>query len=228
MLGSKWQRLVNTDFSKPIRLTPQLNAKDDIIWSAIRRDADEHGGIYVREKFSPGVMLWGGISWKGLIPKDAPVFVDEFLDGYQWSNGTKKTVNGARYEDLISNVAYPSVMKQHPKHQAIFQTDAAKIHRPAVVLQMVDSLFSERIPVDVQSPRFDDVWAIETVWWIIDEKLFDVKYSNLIELKKEIKSIWRLFSSQKCQSIISSMVRRTSLLTENGGKRVSHDHYRSS
>lgn len=112
-------------------------------------------------------------------------------------------------------------MKPYPKHQA-------KIHRTLVVLQTIDTLFSERIPVDVQSPKFDDVWAIETVWGIIDEKLIDVKYSSLIELNKEIKSIWRSFSSQKCQSIISSMVRRTSLLTENRGKRVSHDDYRSS
>ncbi|CAF1464854.1 unnamed protein product, partial [Rotaria sp. Silwood1] len=102
--GSKWQRLVNTDFSKPIRLTPQLNTKNDIIWSTSRRDADTHGGYYGREKFSPSVMLWGGISWNGLIPKKAPVFIDEFLDEYQWSKGKKRTINGARYEDLITNV----------------------------------------------------------------------------------------------------------------------------
>ncbi|CAF5087443.1 unnamed protein product, partial [Rotaria sp. Silwood1] len=63
-----------------------------------RRDADTHGGYYGREKFSPSVMLWGGISWNGLIPKKAPVFIDEFLDEYQWSKGKKRTINGARYE----------------------------------------------------------------------------------------------------------------------------------
>ncbi|CAF5142551.1 unnamed protein product, partial [Rotaria sp. Silwood1] len=82
--SSKWQRFVNTDFSKPIRLTPQLSIKNDIIWSTSRRDADTHGGYYGREKFSSDVMLWGGISWNDLIPKKVPVFVDEFLDEYQW------------------------------------------------------------------------------------------------------------------------------------------------
>ncbi|CAF1371905.1 unnamed protein product [Rotaria sordida] len=81
---SKWQRLVNTDFSKSFRLTPQLNFKNDIIWCTSRQDADKHGGYYGRENFSPGVMLWGGISWNGLIPREAPVFIDEFLEGYQW------------------------------------------------------------------------------------------------------------------------------------------------
>ncbi|CAF4013267.1 unnamed protein product [Rotaria sordida] len=66
--SSKWQRLVNTDLSKSFRLTPQFNSKNDIIWSTSRQDADKHGGYYGREKFSPGIMLLGAISWNGLIP----------------------------------------------------------------------------------------------------------------------------------------------------------------
>ncbi|CAF5005644.1 unnamed protein product, partial [Rotaria sp. Silwood1] len=160
-----------------------------------RRDADAHGDYYGREKFSSGVMLLGGISWNGLIPKQVPVFVDEFLDRYQWPKGKKRTINGARYADLISNIAYPFILEKYPKHEAIFQDDAAKIHQTPAVLRKIDGLFSERMPVDVQSPKFDDVWAIETVWGIIYEKLLDTKYSNINELKKEIKKNWQSFSS---------------------------------
>ncbi|CAF1072359.1 unnamed protein product [Rotaria sp. Silwood1] len=109
----KWQRLVNTDFSKPFRLTPQLNSKNDIIWSTSRQVADKHGGYYGRKKFAPGVMLWGGISWNGLIPREAPVLIDEFLEGYQWSKRAKKTMNGTRYADLIRTIAYPAIMQQY-------------------------------------------------------------------------------------------------------------------
>ncbi|CAF1544239.1 unnamed protein product [Didymodactylos carnosus] len=161
--SSKWQRLVNTYFSKPFRLTPELTSKNDIIWSTSRQDADKHGGYHGREKFSPGIMLWGGISWNGLIPPEAPVFIDKFLDGYQWPKRAKKTINGARYADLISTIGYPSLMKKYRNRVPIFQDDAASIHRTPIVLQQIDALFNERIPVDVQSPKFDDIWAIETV-----------------------------------------------------------------
>ena len=31
------------------------------------------------EKFSAGVIVWGGVSYRGLVPAAAPVFCDEFL-----------------------------------------------------------------------------------------------------------------------------------------------------
>ncbi|CAF3833836.1 unnamed protein product [Rotaria sordida] len=202
------------------KLNPQLHL------SKCRQDADKHGGYYGREKFSPGVILWGGISWNGLIPREAPVFIDEFLEGYQWPKCAKKTMNGTRYADLIRIIAYPAIMQQYRNQIPIFQDDAARIHRTQAVLQQIDALFNERIPVDVQSPKFDDVWTIETVWGIIREKLLDVKYSTINQLKSQIKKIWQSISSQQCQSIISSMVRRTSLLTKNGEQRLTHDDYR--
>jgi hypothetical protein len=36
------------------------------------------------EKFSKSVgMIWGGISSRGLVPKDRPIFIEEFL----WNTG---------------------------------------------------------------------------------------------------------------------------------------------
>lgn len=45
-------------------------------------------------------MLWGGISSRGLIP-ETPLFIDEFLDQYQWNRGEKKTINADRYIDSL-------------------------------------------------------------------------------------------------------------------------------
>ena len=57
------------------------------------------------------------------------MFIDEFLDGYQWPKHAKKTINGARYADLISTIAYPSVMQKYRNRVPIFQDDATNIHR---------------------------------------------------------------------------------------------------
>ncbi|CAF3941222.1 unnamed protein product [Rotaria sordida] len=207
-VSNKLKRLVLNKRRHSIRnVAPKFNSKNDIIWSTSRQDADKHGGYFGREKFSPGIMLWGAIR-------------------YQWPKRAKKTMNGTRYADRIRTIAYPAIMQQYRNQIPIFQDDAARIHRTQAVLQQIDALFNERIPVAVQSPKFDDVWAIEIVWGIIREKLLDMKYLNINQLESQIKKIWQSISSQQCQSIISSMVRRTSLLTKNGGQRLTHDDYR--
>ncbi|CAF1430396.1 unnamed protein product [Rotaria sordida] len=150
------------------KLNPQLHL------SKCRQDADKHGGYYGREKFSPGVILWGGISWNGLIPREAPVFIDEFLEGYQWPKCAKKTMNGTRYADLIRIIAYPAIMQQYRNQIPIFQDDAARIHRTQAVLQQIDALFNERIPVDVQSPKFDDQH------WKLNPQLHLSKWQRLV------------------------------------------------
>jgi hypothetical protein len=46
--------------------------------------------LYVpEEKFESGFMLWGGLTSKGLIPA-TPLFIDEFLNQYEWRKGEKK------------------------------------------------------------------------------------------------------------------------------------------
>jgi hypothetical protein len=53
--------------------------------------------------------MWGAISWHGLIPKNGPIFIDEFLDGYEWQRGQKKTMNARRYIDLLKEKIIPSI-----------------------------------------------------------------------------------------------------------------------
>ena len=69
--------LVNTDFSAKIRIHPSRNSKNDIVWTMSRNEA---GDVLEsqEEKFSVGDMIWGGISWRGLVPARAPVFMSDF------------------------------------------------------------------------------------------------------------------------------------------------------
>ncbi len=61
--GERLLRLVNTDFSKRFCITPLPNTKNQVVWALSRLQADEAGGLVGVEKFSPGVMLWGGVSY---------------------------------------------------------------------------------------------------------------------------------------------------------------------
>ncbi|CAF3468809.1 unnamed protein product [Rotaria sp. Silwood2] len=91
-------------------------------------------------------MLWGGLTSKGLIPA-TPLFIDEFLNQYEWRKDEKKTMNGGRYIDLFNNVAKSAVKQLFPNDDYIFQDDTSRIYRTPVVRKFVEENISERIEV---------------------------------------------------------------------------------
>ena len=97
----KLRFLVNTDFSAKIKTNPTRNTKNDVVW-ATSRDAVGDKLESREEKYSVGVMIWGGISWKGMVPSERPIFKVEFYENY---NPTPKNVNGNMYADLVRDYA---------------------------------------------------------------------------------------------------------------------------
>lgn len=225
--GSRLTRLVNTDFSKHFRLTPTPNTKNQVIWSQTRVEADEAGGVVGIEKFSPGTMLFGGVSWRGLIPTNAPIFVDDFLqDNFDFERGEKKTVNGDRYSVLLRQFQ-PEVLRLYPNRDAIWQDDGATIHRTADVLRNVDHLFLERVPAAVQCAKFDDCWPIENLWGIIKERIGLQEFTSLVQLKARITEIWQGVSRRTCRKFISSIPKRCRVVIRKQGQRLSRNDYRN-
>ena len=52
------------------------NSKTDIVWA---KDIESVRDLldYPQEKYDENLMLWGGVSYKGLVPPRRPIFVDE-------------------------------------------------------------------------------------------------------------------------------------------------------
>ena len=94
----KWLKFVNTDFSAIIRTHPRHNSKNHVCYA---KDKSEIRSLLSNkeQKFAPGVMLWGGISSRGLVPSSAPLFVDEVLAPWSNDGAPVKTVNNIVYAD---------------------------------------------------------------------------------------------------------------------------------
>ncbi len=61
-----------------------------------------------RNKFTIGVVFWGGISYDGLIPKNGPIDVTSWLKAQVKENRRQKTyMNGRLYAKFIKEVDYP-------------------------------------------------------------------------------------------------------------------------
>ena len=99
--NANWRKLVNTDFLAIVRTHPRHNSKNMVVngWdkNSIRDKLSNP-----EKKFAPGVMLWGGITAIGLVPADAPLFVDKVLSEWENPDGKQpKTINSIIYADMI-------------------------------------------------------------------------------------------------------------------------------
>ena len=130
---------------------------------AINREAAGDSLQSKEEKFSLGEMIWGGISSRGLISSQSPIFVSELLSKY---DPKPKTVNAEMYADMIRHLAAPAVREVYPEGDAIFQDDNATIHRAQISMNAVKDSFSERLDPALQASKMADIYLIENVWLV--------------------------------------------------------------
>ncbi|CAF4919845.1 unnamed protein product [Rotaria sp. Silwood1] len=145
--------------------------------------------------------MWGAISSRALIPKDGPIFIDEFLDEYQWDRNKKRTLNGQRYIDLLQERIIPSIEQIYPNNDYIYQDDCDSIHHSKDVLEFIEKNISDRI------------MPMESVWSIIRTKLMKKDYQNLSQVKTEILNIWKSFDTNVCFRMMSKFTSEEPILT---------------
>ena len=95
-----WDNVTIIDFCGKNGIQQKTNSKNNVVYACDRQPILNQLLHVSEEKFEKGFMLWGGISSRGLIP-ETPLFIDEFLDQYQWNRGEKKTINADRYIDSL-------------------------------------------------------------------------------------------------------------------------------
>ena len=93
----KWGKIINTDFSATITTFATRNSKNDVIWSLSRESAGDMLDA-PEEKFTKGHMIWGGVSYRGLVPRTAPIFAGDLYNEYE---PKPKTINSIMYADMI-------------------------------------------------------------------------------------------------------------------------------
>lgn len=221
--GRSWARLVNTDFSAKIKITPSRNSKNDVVW-ALSRGAGGDTLNGAQEKFSLGEMIWGGICSKGLVPSHRPIFVSELAKEYE---PQPKTVDSKMYADLIRHKAGPAIDAFYPNGDCIFQDDNATIHRSRLSLKAVEETFENRLDPKIQASKMADIYPIENVWSIVKTKVDEKNITSLAHLKREITSAWKEIDQDKelCKKMMASIPKRLeSLIKKRGGQIFKTDY----
>ncbi|CAF1498094.1 unnamed protein product [Rotaria sp. Silwood1] len=201
-----WHQVVNSDYSGKIGLTIVYNMKNNVVYGTSRDTIPRELLELPVDKFTKGLIMWGAISSRALIPKDGPIFIDEFLDEYQWDRNKKRTLNGQRYIDLLQERIIPSIEQIYPNNDYIYQDDCDSIHHSKDVLEFIEKNISDRI------------MPMESVWSIIRTKLMKKDYQDLSHVKTEIMKIWKNFDISLCFRMMSSIPKRLQAVIKQDGR----------
>ncbi|CAF3859255.1 unnamed protein product [Rotaria sp. Silwood1] len=154
--NSKWKRLVNTDFSGRVSLLQKHNSKNSIIWSTSKTTIPLALQSVHQEKCSPGVLLYGAISSRGLIPPTAPVFIDDWLNiECQKINKKKPTMDRFLYVKLVKQLKI-HIDQLYDDVNVIWQDDGDSKHRSHYALAKINEIFDNRINPEEQSDKMAD------------------------------------------------------------------------
>ena len=215
--NSKWQRLVNTDFSGRIGLIQKHNIKNNIIWSRSKESIPLDLQTIGQEKFSPSVLIYVGITCRGLVPNHAPIFIDEWLKVECAKIGKQK--------NSMDRFLYIKLVKELKRHidqlyddvDVIWQHDGDSKYRSYYVLHQIDDIFCERITLVEQAAKMPGGWLIENIWVFIKQKRVACEIQGLVTLRTKIVETWRSISPEICSALIRSIPRRLKCAIDKDG-----------
>ncbi|CAF3884187.1 unnamed protein product, partial [Rotaria sp. Silwood1] len=128
---------------------------------------------------------------------------------------------GERYAKFIRTILAQIAAKELGDLQnVIFQHDQERKQRTKVALNAVKRVFINRIEPKDCAAKLADVWLIENVWDILKEKLRGREYSDIAELKNDIKKEWKKTIVSLCQRIIDKIPARLKLVIDQDGNQI--------
>jgi len=134
-------------------------------------------------------------------------------------------MNAQRYIDLLKEHIIPSIEEIYMDKDYIYQDDWNSIHRVTITLNFIEENMPSRIRPEDQASKLDDVWPIENVWSIIEMELLIKDFSNLNQVKTEIKQIWKIFDVNLCTKMMLSVPRSLKALIKYEGRRIVKSDY---
>ncbi|CAF1385316.1 unnamed protein product [Rotaria sordida] len=161
----EWNKIVNTDFSGIFTIEGFHNSKNVVIYV---EDSSEISANLIEApmlKHPNGVMFWGGICTKGLIPHDGPINFTEWLRDQRQNDKRKRMyMTGELYARFLREEAIPAINEVVQNlDEVIFQDDQDSKHRTQVAMDVIYDLFEERIEANDGDAKFADAWPIENI-----------------------------------------------------------------
>jgi transposase len=148
------------------------------------------------------IMVWGGISIKGLV-------------GYY---SFRAIMDGAYYVHILKDHLIPNARKQFGRRWRLQQDNDPK-HRSCLAKNFLQKEVPETIDWPSNSP---DVNPVENLWSILKRRVEKRKPSNLDELNQFLHEEWKIIDLSILNNLIKSMKTRCLALINSKGERINY------
>ncbi|CAF1533787.1 unnamed protein product [Adineta steineri] len=155
----QWNRIINTDFSGIFTMEGFYNSKNDVVYAKNSSEIPADLRNASISKYPVGVMFWGAICSKGLIPQDGPINFTQWLrDQRSTTNSKRLYMTGELYARFLDEEAIPAITEVvEDLNEFIFQDDQDSKHRTKVAMNVISDCFEERIESNDGDAKFADV-----------------------------------------------------------------------
>lgn len=184
-------RIIWTDEAM-FKLNGHINRHNCVYW-----DSDNPLVTIEREVNSPGLMVWAGISSKGIF---GPLFFDE-------------TCTAASYLALLKDSFWPAFGDQMEEDDMWLMQDGAPAHWARTVREWLDETFPGRWigrgGAVAWPPRSPDLTPPDFfLWGVLKDRVYEKKPKTIAELKNKIVEEFGKISVELCMKVCRSVPSR--------------------
>lgn len=194
----QWSDIMFTDES-PFKVFYIPNSKNDTVWGSQEDNVPRADQM----KFSPSVMVWGGMTGHGLtdlhfFPPGTRINSDYYID-----NILDRLVKPAFNDSVVQKRLFSA------PNTGLFQQDGARCHTSVKTIRwLVENVPSYIHPKD-WPPNSPDLSPIENIWSILSTSVYkDPEPKTLVQLKRRLRQAWKAVTPDTLNNLINSMPRR--------------------
>lgn len=151
-------------------------------------------------KHPPKVMVWGGISWRGVTPLKI----------------TKGHVNSESYQDILSECLIETCKELYPEG-FILQQDNATPHTSKSTKKFLEENKIKTLKWPANSP---DLNPIENLWSVMKNRVEKLDPRNTDAIINALNHVWDDITQELRESLINSMQEGIRLCLESGGEKI--------
>lgn len=210
-----WSCVMFTDES-PFKLYYVPNSKNDVVWGSQESSVP----CAPQVKFSPSVLVWGGITSLGLtklhiIPNKTSVnsayYINEILE---------KEVKPAFKRAVVCNDLTATKLFRD-NSEGLFQQDGARAHTSRASIEWLNTNINGYISPEDWPPNSPDLSPIENVWSIMSATVYaDPEPQNLNTLKRRLRKAWKSIPLKTLKNLIGSMPDRLKTVVKSKGDTI--------
>ena len=210
-----WSNVLFSDES-PYQVFYVPNPRNDTVWGS----QEENVPVASQVKFSPSVLVWGGMTASGLtrlhfVPEHTSINSDYYVN-----NILEKELKPVYYR-LDTSGAISKRRLFTDNAGSIFQQDGARAHTSAVSRAWL----TKSVPNYITNwpPNSPDLSPIENLWSILSNDVYkDPEPKTVDQLKRRLRNAWNSISVETLDNLVKSLPRRMKAVIANKGNTITY------